>query len=249
MSYYEPKNKKILITGAAGGIGFATASLFAGKGAVPIMVGHSDLNDLRQKACIIESKTGILPDCYICELSDSKSIEKTADEILRKHGRIDILVNNAALSLFSLAQDLEDGELFKLTSINLLAPMALCKAFIPSFLKNGSGRIINVSSMWGSVGASCESAYSASKGGINAYTKALAKELAPSHIPVNAIAFGAVDTKMNKRLTPEEKAEFEESIPYGRMATSEEAAEMIFNVACAPDYMTGQIIGFDGGYI
>ena len=127
--------------------------------------------------------------------------------------------------------------------------MYMCRALIPSMLRNGGGRIINISSVWGIAGASCEAAYSASKGGINAYTKALAKELAPGHIPVNAIAFGVIDTKMNAWLSPEERADLEESIPYGRMATPEEAAMMIHTVCTAPDYMTGQIIGFDGGFI
>ena len=213
------------------------------------MAGHQNPEKLNGLAEKIAGEGGIKPDCLICDFENIASVKDLAATVLDMHGHIDILVNNAAVSYFGLAQDITPDILTKLSSVNLSAPVMMCAAFIPSFIKRGSGRIINISSMWGSVGASCESAYSATKGGINSYTKALAKELAPSHIPVNAIAFGAVDTKMNARLTPEEKAEFEESIPYGRMATPEEAAEMILNVAAAPDYMTGQVIGFDGGFI
>ncbi|MBR0132141.1 MAG: SDR family oxidoreductase [Lachnospiraceae bacterium] len=249
MSEYDLNNKKILITGAAGGIGSAAALLFAKKGAIPVLVGHSNMEALEKLSYEIVSRYGITPFVYSCELSDTLEISRIADKVLSDCGHIDILVNNAAVSIFGLAQDLSDAEWARISSVNLTAPVMLSRAFIPSFIKRGSGRIINISSMWGRVGASCESAYSATKGGIESFTKALAKELAPSHIPVNAIAFGAVDTKMNERLSPEEKAEFEESIPYGRMATPEEAAEMILTVASAPDYMTGQVIGFDGGFI
>ncbi|MBR6275061.1 MAG: SDR family oxidoreductase [Lachnospiraceae bacterium] len=249
MSEYDLNNKKILITGAAGGIGSAAALLFAKKGAIPVLVGHSNMEALEKLSYEIVSRYGITPFVYSCELSDTLEISRIADKVLSDCGHIDILVNNAAVSIFGLAQDLSDAEWARISSVNLTAPVMLSRAFIPSFIKRGSGRIINISSMWGRVGASCESAYSATKGGIESFTKALAKELAPSHIPVNAIAFGAVDTKMNGRLSPEEKAEFEESIPYGRMATPEEAAEMILTVASAPDYMTGQVIGFDGGFI
>ena len=111
------------------------------------------------------------------------------------------------------------------------------------------GKIINLSSVWGNVGASCEVAYSASKGGINAFTKALAKELAPSNIQVNAVAPGAVDTRMNAFLEAEEKRMLLEEIPVGRMASPEEIAELIFSLATAGPYLTGQVITMDGGWI
>ncbi len=111
------------------------------------------------------------------------------------------------------------------------------------------GRIINISSIWGNVGASCEVAYSASKGGVNSFTRALAKEVAPSNVQVNAVAFGAIDTEMNSHLSEEEKAAFEEEIPAGRMGTPKEAAAFIYHMATAPSYMTGQIVTFDGGYL
>ena len=123
------------------------------------------------------------------------------------------------------------------------------KAIVPSMIRHKSGNIINISSMWGSVGASCEVAYSATKGGMNAFTKALAKELAPNGVAVNAIACGVVDTDMNGMLSPEEKAELAEEIPVGKFCTPDEIAEVVLGIIKAPSYMTGQIIGVDGGYI
>ena len=111
------------------------------------------------------------------------------------------------------------------------------------------GKIINISSMWGTSGASCEAAYSASKAGVNGLTKALAKELAQSNIQVNAIACGVIDTEMNKQLTAEERKALEEEIPAGRYGTVEEIAQVVWDVAHAPGYLTGQIIGVDGGYL
>jgi 3-oxoacyl-[acyl-carrier protein] reductase len=111
-----------------------------------------------------------------------------------------------------------------------------------------SGKILNISSVWGDFGASCEVAYSATKGGINSFTKALARELAPSNISVNAIAFGAIDTRMNQGLSEDERTALETEIPFGRMATADEAAEFIKSILALPAYCTGDIIKFDGGW-
>ena len=123
------------------------------------------------------------------------------------------------------------------------------EGFIPSMLQSGGGRIINISSMWGSVGASCEAAYSATKGGVEALTKALAKELARSNIAVNAIAPGVVDTVMNDNLSKEEKRTLSEEIPIGRFAAASEVADLVRYLSGAPYYLTGQVIGIDGGFI
>ena len=115
-------------------------------------------------------------------------------------------------------------------------------------LRSQSGSILNISSVWGTVGASCEVAYSASKGGVNAFTKALAKELAPSHISVNAIAFGVIDTQMNQCFTPEERSQLTEEIPAGRFGTPQEAAQLAYSLTEAPSYLTGQVVAMDGGW-
>lgn len=137
----------------------------------------------------------------------------------------------------------------RIIDTNLTSVFNVCKCAIPYFLHKGCGRIINISSMWGVCGASCETAYSASKGGVNSFTKALAKELAPSRIAVNAVAFGVVDTSMNAFLSDEERRDLIDEIPAGRMCTPLEAAHIIYDISNLSEYVTGQIITADGGLI
>ena len=164
-------------------------------------------------------------------------------------GSIDILINNAGISRIGLLQDMSFGEWNLLISSNLSSVFHCCKLAIPGMVAAQDGRIINISSVWGVCGASCEAAYSASKGGVNALTRALAKELAPSHISVNAIACGAIDTEMNHFLHREELISLLEEIPAGRMGKAEEVADLAYHLAYKEDYLTGQIIGLDGGWI
>ena len=135
-----------------------------------------------------------------------------------------------------------------MVNINLNSLYATCSAIVPIMIKNQSGRIINISSVWGNVGASCEVAYSATKGGINAFTKALAKELAMSGIPVNAIAPGYIDTPMNSHLSEDEIVELCDEIPMGRAGRPDEVAKAVVKLAEMPAYLTGQIITVDGGW-
>ena len=160
-----------------------------------------------------------------------------------------VLVINQGKSVLRLTQEYSDDETDKLLQANLLEPFQLVQRMIPYLLRAKEGRILFSSSVWGNVGASMESLYSLTKGGINSFVKALGKELAPSHIAVNAVAFGAIDTDMNAWLSKEEKAELEESIPYGRMATVEEAADFLLLLSKAPLYLPAQVIPFDGGWI
>ena len=173
-------------------------------------------------------------------------------------GRIDVLINNAGISYVGLIQDTSDDIWQNVLNTNLSSVHYCTREVIPHMLKNRpdsdaepvtAGRIINISSVWGNVGASCEAAYSASKGGINAYTKACAKELAPSGISVNAIACGFVDTDMNGHLSEEERFDVISQIPASRAADPKEIAEIIYHTAQMPAYLTGQIITADGGWI
>ena len=132
---------------------------------------------------------------------------------------------------------------------NLTSLFYTCRLAVPQMVRRKEGKIINVSSVWGNVGASMEVAYSASKGGVNSFTKALAKELAPSNIQVNGAAFGVIDTDMNACFSREELEALAEEIPAGRMGTAQEAGEIIRWLAGAPAYLTGQIITMDGGWI
>lgn len=148
-----------------------------------------------------------------------------------------------------LLTDMSVLEWDTLIRTNLSSLFYICRLVVPGMVREQSGRIINISSMWGESGASCEVAYSASKGGVNSFTKALAKELAPSHIQVNALAFGTIDTRMNHCFTEEEKAALADDIPAGRFGTTKEAALMVQQLLEAPDYLTGQVIRMDGGYL
>ena len=160
-----------------------------------------------------------------------------------------VLVINQGKSTLNLTQDYSSEETDSLIQANLLEPFQLVQRMIPYLLRAKEGRILFSSSVWGNVGASMESLYSLTKGGINSFVKALGKELAPSHIAVNAVAFGAIDTDMNAWLTEEERSSLEEEIPYGRMATVEEAADFLLLLSNAPLYLTAQVIPFDGGWI
>ena len=186
---------------------------------------------------------------YQCNASSYPEVASTIEAALAHFGKITLLVNNAGISKVGLLTDLSPEEWKELIETNLSSLFYHCKSIIPSMLQKEEGRIINISSMWGSVGASCEVAYSASKGGVNAFTRALAKELAPSNIPVNAIACGVIDTDMNRIFTEEDRQALSEEIPAGRFAEPEEVGEAVLALAQMPAYVTGQIIGMDGGYL
>ena len=168
--------------------------------------------------------------------------------IEQEFGMADVLINNAGISHVGLLSDMSLLEWNQVIQVNLTSLFCCCKHAIPAMVQRKSGVIINISSVWGNVGASCEVAYSASKGGVNAFTKALAKELAPSGISVNAIACGAIDTRMNHCFSQEERMQLAEEIPLGRLGAPQEVARLALSVACAPQYMTGQIITLDGGW-
>ena len=243
------KTKTVIITGASRGIGRATAIRFAKEGynlVINSINGGDPLYDTNN-LCLDAGAAGVLP--VTGDVSDPSFADSLIKLAIKHFGKIDILVNNAGISFVGLIQDTDNDIWQKVINTNLSSVHYCTRAVIPHMLNNKEGRIINVSSVWGNVGASCEVAYSASKGGINAYTKAAAKELAPSGISVNAIACGCIDTDMNKCFSKDDLEALEEEIPYGRMGTPEEVAEMIFKIAESPAYLTGQVISFDGGWV
>ena len=247
----ENNKKTALITGSSRGIGEASAKALAKSGFSTIaLLARKDNEGLIKVKSDIERdcpKTQVLT--YLGDVSDEAFINDLTADILKKEGRLDVLVNNAAVSHVGLLQDMTLTEWQRVMNVNLTSVFLLSRAFIPSMLQNGGGRIINISSMWGRAGASCEAAYSASKGGVESLTKSLAKELSRSNIAVNAIAPGVVDTVMNDNLSKEEKAALSEEIPLGRFATAEEIADLVCYLSKAPFYLTGQVIGIDGGFI
>lgn len=240
--------RTILITGASSGIGAATAIAFAKPNNRLILVSRKNREGLKK----IEDEgreRGAEVLSILADVSDYEACKLLVQQAVERFGTIDLLVNDAGVSHIGLFQDMTPDEWQRVMNANIGSVMNLCHLVIPSMVHRHHGRIINISSVWGNVGASCEAVYSASKGAINSFTKALAKELAPSNIQVNAIAFGAIETPMNAWLSKEEAEALADEIPAGREGTKEEAAQMICMVADAPDYLTGQIITMDGGWI
>lgn len=240
--------RTILITGASSGIGAATAIAFANPNNRLILVSRKNREGLKK----IEDEgreRGAEVLSILADVSDYEDCKSVVQQGVERFGTIDLLVNDAGISHIGLFQDMTPDEWQRVMNVNIGSVMNLCHLVIPSMVHRHHGRIINISSVWGNVGASCEAVYSASKGAINSFTKALAKELAPSNIQVNAIAFGAIETPMNAWLSKEEADALADEIPAGREGTKEEAAQMICMVADAPDYLTGQILTMDGGWI
>ena len=188
------------------------------------------------------------PEKYAC-LPLYADVERLFSEATGHFGDIDILINNAGISHIGLLQDMSIEEWNNIVNTNLSSVFFCCKLAIPGMVRKQSGSIINISSVWGVAGASCEAAYSATKGGINSFTKALAKELAPSGINVNAIACGVMDTDMNHCFSDEEMQDIIEEIPAGRMGAPDEAASLALSISEGTSYLTGQVIVLDGGYI
>lgn len=242
--------KTVLITGASRGIGRASLLEMARRGYNVVGVC---LKNEEKLIDVIKEAEGFGVEAYSISGVDvgdySICKQKIYDYLINKNIKIDYIVNNAGISYVGLLQDMEIDQWNNIISTNLTSVFNISKLFIPMMLKNGGGRILNVSSVWGNAGASCETAYSASKGGVNSFTKALAKELAPSNIQVNAVAFGAIETEMNSFLSYDEKKNLEEEIPIGRLGTVEEAAKMTGDILESPLYLTGQIVTMDGGWI
>lgn len=240
--------KYILITGATSGIGLETAKLLAQKGChLAICGGHNEENLRLAKEALSSYPVTVLS--YLGDCKDPTFVQNMFDDIYQHFPYLDAVVNNAGISYVGLLTDMTLEDWDRVIGTNLSSIFYTSRLAIPSMVRQKRGRILNISSMWGDSGASCEAAYSASKGGVNSFTRALAKELAPSGIQVNAIAFGTIDTRMNDCFSPEEKEALAEEIPAGRFGTCEEAAHMIWQLLTAPDYLTGQVIRMDGAYL
>lgn len=237
-----------LITGSSRGIGKSIALEMARNGYNIILNSSKNVESIAELVEIIQN-LGVNCEYFSGDVGNSEFVNAMVSEVSKKYGSIDVLINNAGISYIGLLQDMTDDEWNRIVSTNLTGVFNCCRAVIPGMVRNKSGRIINISSMWGNSGASCEVAYSATKGGINSLTKALAKELAPSGIAVNAIACGVINTDMNSFLSKEEKVQLADDIPIGRFAEPEEVALLASSLISQSKYLTGQIITIDGGYL
>lgn len=240
--------KTAIITGASRGIGRALAIHLAQEGYQLAICAHTSRDALFE---VCHQVTALGRHCipFLGDMGNPADVQEFFQQIRQEYSAIDVLVNNAGVSHVGLLQDMTDEQWNGILQTNLSSVFYCCRQAVPVMLAQKSGHIINISSVWGNTGASMEVAYSATKGGVNALTRALAKELAPSHIRVNAIACGYIDTDMNRHLDPSEKQMLCDEIPAGRAGTPDEAARLTSMLLKSPDYLTGQVITLDGGWI
>lgn len=238
--------KTCLITGASRGIGRELAVILAGKGEYGRLIVNCRQNaEELEKTRLLALEAGC-PE-VIAAVGDAGD-HAFVKSLREKYGPVDTLVNNAGAAYFGLLTDMTPEDWEGIIRTDLTSVFNTCSVFAPDMVSAKEGRILNISSVWGLVGASCEVAYSAAKGAVNAFTKALAKELGPSNVRVNAIAFGIVDTDMNSRLSEEEKASLADEVPMGRMAKAHEAALAAAKLLEMPPYFTGEVVKVDGGW-
>lgn len=241
--------KCALITGASGGIGSEIALRLANDGfniAACYLSDSKGIEELEKKLLL----TGTQFKAYKADVSDYDEIKAVFADATEVFGGVSVLVNNAGIAQQKLFTDITQEDFDKITAVNFKGVFNCCQCAVPSMINNKEGKIINISSMWGVYGASCETVYSATKAAVIGLTKALARELAPSNIQVNCVAPGAIDTKMNNNLTADDKTAFADEIPMGRFGTAKEIAGVVsFLASNDSDYVTAQVITADGGLI
>lgn len=236
--------KNVLITGGSRGIGKECVHLFAEKGYRVFLNYNKSVTEAEK----ISEKTGAIP--VKCDVSNEEEVRKMYTFIHDNYGNIDVLVNNAGIAQIKLFTDISEKDWDNVFDVNVKGMFFVTKAFVKDMISRKKGKIINISSVWGVTGGSCEVHYSASKAAVIGFTKALAKELGLSGITVNCVAPGVVDTDMNKNLTAEDIDALKNEIPLGRIGTPKDVAKVILFLASEKaDYITGQVIGTDGGMI
>ena len=238
-----------LITGGSRGIGAAAAVRFARLG-WGVAVGYHESADRARRLVEGLRGSGVPALAVQADVADPGQVRRMVDNVLENFCQLDILVCAAGISHVGLISQIDEDRWRRLFAVNVDGVHHCCRAVLPHMLERKSGSIVTVSSMWGQVGASCEVAYSATKGAVIAYTKALAKELSPSDIRVNCVSPGAIDTEMNAHLSPDDLAALAEETPLGRIGTPDEAAAAIAFLASEDaSFLTGQVIAPNGGLV
>ena len=242
------RRKTAFITGASRGIGEQIARTLAAEGMDLYLLCQKNGDRLRNLAKELSDMHGITAETFVGDVGAFDFVASCFEKVKADGRRIDILINNAGVSYVGLLTDMKNEDWRRVMATNLDAAFYTCRCAVPDMVRAQSGTILNISSVWGRVGASTEVAYSASKGGLDAFTRALAKELAPSHICVNAIACGLIDTDMNACFSGEDLEAVVSEIPADRMGRAEEVALLVKQLIESPSYLTGQVISLDGGW-
>ena len=241
--------KTIVITGASRGIGKAIAIELAGKDTNIVINCVNNVDKLNEVKSIIEEK-GSVCETFIGDMGNYSDVQKMFDMCLQRFGQVDVLINNAGISVVGLFQDMGENEWHRICNTNIDSVFNCCHFAVKDMMKRHCGKIINISSVWGLYGASCEVAYSATKGAVNSFTKALAKELGLSGICVNCVAPGVIETEMNSHLTKEDFDCLCEETPLERLGKPEEVAKTVrFLASENADFITGQVVNVDGGMV
>lgn len=235
--------KVAIVTGASRGIGREIAKELA-KANIKVIANY---NKSEEQAKLLQIENPEI-DIFQADVSKRAEVRKMVDYVLNKYGKIDILINNAGIAESKLFTDNTDEDWNRIINNNLYSAFCMTQEVLNNMIHNKSGVIINISSVWGLVGASCETLYSISKAGMDAMTKSLAKELGPSNIRINSIAPGIIDTEMNKNLTQNELEELKEEIPLGRIGKASDIAKCV-KWLIEDEYTTGQVISSNGGWI
>lgn len=241
--------KIALITGGSRGIGAACVRAFAEDGYAVVFLYNKSADKANALVHTLRSE-GRDVSAYPCDVSDPQQVASAIADILRTYRRIDALVNCAGIAHIGLFTDMTEDEWDHLFAVNVRSAFSVTKAALPGMISRQQGSIVNVSSMWGEVGASCEVAYSATKAALIGLTKALAKEVGPSGVRVNAVTPGVIDTDMNAQLTDEDRASLADETPLGRIGSTEEVAKTIlFLCGDGAAFITGQVLGVSGGLV
>ena len=235
--------KIVLVTGASRGIGREIAKELAQKGYQVI----ANYNKSREEAEKLQQENEKI-EIYKADVSKRKEVSKMVQDVIKKYGKIDILINNAGISQEKLFTDVTDEDWNIMIDNNLYSVFCVTQEVLPNMISRKQGSIINISSIWGMVGASCETIYSVAKAGIDGMTKSLAKELGPSNIRINSVAPGCIDTDMNKNLTEQEIQDLEQEIPLGKIGKTIDIAKCV-NWLIEDEYTTGQVISINGGWV
>ena len=239
----------VLITGASRGIGLATAKLFAANGHPTVINYNRSPEPALAAAREINASAGMAL-AVKADVSNPEEVSAMFREVKEQLGGVDILINNAAIARQSLFTDIDYKEWRETFGVNVDGMFLCCREALPHMMQKHSGSIVNISSMWGQVGASCEVLYSATKAAVIGLTKALAQEVGPSGIRVNCVAPGVIDTEMNSHLSADDLRELAESTPLMRLGTPEEVARAIYFLASdEASFITGQVLCPNGGYV